>query len=556
MQAESGIVADFEVGEDFHEEPKTYYELKSQPLKSSSAEHPGASKPPLSSSTMTSRILLRQQLMREQLQEQERREQQQKQQAAQFMQHRVPISQTPAINVSIPASLPPATQVPMEVLKVQTHLENPTKYHIQQAQRQQVKQYLSTTLGGKHANQALSLPCPNQPGDHVMPPGPGSSAPNSPMAMLTLNSSCEKEPKTMNPAYTSVQEPSMLMSLPEHDEWTWNYKADTHCGFASNENMLKKTSTVAKMDDVIDDIISLESSYNEEILGLMDPALQMANTLPVSGNLIDIYSNQGMPPPSLNISNSCPANLPNIKRELTVRHSDASHSWRSTESEARALAKERQKKDNHNLIERRRRFNINDRIKELGTLIPKSNDPDMRWNKGTILKASVDYIRKLQREQQRTKELENRQKKLEHANRHLLLRIQELEMQARAHGLSLVPSVGLCSPDLMNRVIKQEPVLDSCNQDNLQHSRDLSCTTTLDLTDGTISFSNNLQDLTESTGVYSVPREVRPKLEDILMDDTLSSGVTDPLLSSLSPGASKASSRRSSVSMDEADHAC
>lgn len=49
---------------------------------------------------------------------------------------------------------------------------------------------------------------------------------------------------------------------------------------------------------------------------------------------------------------------------------------------------------------------------------------DMRWNKGTILKASVDYIRKLQREQQRAKELETRQKKLEHANRHLLLRIQ------------------------------------------------------------------------------------------------------------------------------------
>uniref|UniRef100_A0A2K5RBY7 Melanocyte inducing transcription factor n=1 Tax=Cebus imitator TaxID=2715852 RepID=A0A2K5RBY7_CEBIM len=77
--------------------------------------------------------------------------------------------------------------------QVQTHLENPTKYHIQQAQRQQVKQYLSTTLANKHANQVLSLPCPNQPGDHVMPPVPGSSAPNSPMAMLTLNSNCEKE---------------------------------------------------------------------------------------------------------------------------------------------------------------------------------------------------------------------------------------------------------------------------------------------------------------------------------------------------------------------------
>ncbi|KFO37609.1 Microphthalmia-associated transcription factor [Fukomys damarensis] len=37
MQSESGIVPDFEVGEEFHEEPKTYYELKSQPLKSSQA---------------------------------------------------------------------------------------------------------------------------------------------------------------------------------------------------------------------------------------------------------------------------------------------------------------------------------------------------------------------------------------------------------------------------------------------------------------------------------------------------------------------------------------
>lgn len=67
---------------------------------------------------MTSRILLRQQLMREQMQEQERREQQQKLQAAQFMQQRVPVSQTPAINVSVPTTLPSATQVPMEVLKV------------------------------------------------------------------------------------------------------------------------------------------------------------------------------------------------------------------------------------------------------------------------------------------------------------------------------------------------------------------------------------------------------------------------------------------------------
>ncbi|XP_058855955.1 microphthalmia-associated transcription factor isoform X9 [Acipenser ruthenus] len=531
MQSESGIVPDFEVGEEFHEEPKTYYELKSQPLKNSnSSEQPGSSKPPLSSSTMTSRILLRQQLMREQMQEQERREQRQKQQAAQYMQQRTPSSQTAAINVSVPTSLPTATPVPMEVLKVQTHLENPTKYHIQQAQRQQVKQYLSTTLVNKPSNHPLSLPCTNQPSEHVMHPGPGNSAPNSPMAMLNLNN-CEKE-----------------------------------------------------MDDVIDDIIGLESSYNDDILRLMDPGLQMANTLPVSANLLDMYSNQVMPPPGLNISNSCPANLPNIKREFTVtpapammhilENSGSCGNFESyqrpegfpVEAEARALAKERQKKDNHNLIERRRRFNINDRIKELGTLIPKSNDPnmipksndpDMRWNKGTILKASVDYIRKLQREQQRSKELENRQKKLEHANRHLMLRIQELEMQARAHGLSVVASSSLCSSELSPRIIKQESVQGDCNQEvyHQQHP-DLSRTTTLDLTDGTITFSDSLGHVNES-GAYTAATKVGSKLEDMLMDDNLSPvGATDPLLSSVSPGASNNSSRRSSISMEENDRGC
>ncbi|XP_077451313.1 microphthalmia-associated transcription factor-like isoform X2 [Stigmatopora argus] len=449
--------------------------------------------------------------MREQLQEQERREQR-KQHESQYQQ--TIATQTPAINVSIPALA--AAQVPMEVLKVQTYLENPTKYHIQRSQQQQVKQYL-----GKLSSQVLSSTCPNQSSDHGgMPPGLDNSAPNSPMALLTLNSNCEKE-----------------------------------------------------MDDVIDDIISLESSYSDDILGLMDPGLQMANTIPVPANLMDLYGNQAMSQQGLPISNSCPANLPNIKREYSASQSpsvmqmlDKSGSCGKFDNyqrpegfpvaEVRALAKERQKKDNHNLIERRRRFNINDRIKELGTLIPKSNDPDMRWNKGTILKASVDYIRKLQREQQRSKELENCQRRLENANRHLMLRIQELEMQARAHGLAITSSA-LCSSDLVARRIKQESPLEDCRQDlyvlhshtHQQHHH--ACTPE---NSGAAEQDNGHHDFSDSQYVQRRPAS---KLNDILMEDNVSPVQGgDPLLSSVSPDASKDSSRESSISMDEHEQGC
>lgn len=85
-----------------------------------------------------------------------------------------------------PPACPPSL---LRLPQVQTHLENPTKYHIQRSQQQQVKRYL-----GKLGSQVLSLPCPNQTSDHGgMPPGPGNSAPNSPMALLTLNANCEKE---------------------------------------------------------------------------------------------------------------------------------------------------------------------------------------------------------------------------------------------------------------------------------------------------------------------------------------------------------------------------
>lgn len=48
----------------------------------------------------------------------------------------------------------------------------------------------------------------------------------------------------------------------------------------------------------------------------------------------------------------------------------------------------------------------------------------MRWNKGTILRASVEYIKRMQKDVQRTREVENNFKRMEMTNKQLLLRIQ------------------------------------------------------------------------------------------------------------------------------------
>ncbi|XP_011489209.1 transcription factor EC isoform X10 [Oryzias latipes] len=248
------------------------------------------------------------------------------------------------------------------------------------------------------------------------------------------------------------------------------------------------------------------------------------------------------------------------------------------EHDTRVMAKERQKKDNHNLIERRRRYNINYRIKELGTLIPKSNDPDMRWNKGTILKASVEYIRWLQKEQQHSRELESRQKKLEQANRRLLLRIQELEIQARAHGLPNM-TTALGTVELSNHLLKQpqqqqqqsppqapQPqqatlYQEDPNNDYLQRIAAVTAIPSITAAgptqdhisggDACTTFSDPLSHFTD---FFTASLKEENQLDEILMDEALSPFGTDPLLSAGSPGAaSKDSSRRSSFSSGEGD---
>ncbi|XP_068128828.1 transcription factor EC isoform X2 [Hyperolius riggenbachi] len=366
--------------------------------------------------------------------------------------------------------------------EVQTHLENPAKYHLQQTQRQQVKQYL--TLGTKFSTQTVSYSHSHS----VQPAGVTPSARSGHMSPVA--ESC-----------TANATVSKLLSLGSNHE---------------NE-----------MEDVIDDIISLESTFNDEGLSCTESTLLMPNNHSLSNSILDVYSNdQGISGSSMVLSNTSCTGSVGVKREFA-------------DTDTRAQAKERQKKDNHNLIERRRRYNINYRIKELGTLIPKSNDPDMRWNKGTILKASVEYIKWLQKEQQKGRELEHRQKKLEQANRRLLLRIQELEIQARAHGL---PMPTVCTVELASQVIKQQAYGDNMSED--YHQLSMSVGQTNDLCDGSAGFSDPLSHFTDLSFSAALKEQ---------MLEEMSPFGTDPFLSATSPDISKGSSRRNSFSTDDDD---
>uniref|UniRef100_A0A8C3XN62 Transcription factor binding to IGHM enhancer 3 n=1 Tax=Chelydra serpentina TaxID=8475 RepID=A0A8C3XN62_CHESE len=297
-----------------------------------------------------------------------------------------------------------------------------------------------------------------------------------------------------------------------------------HCGgragtptFPSTLGNTSIDPAAPQIDDVIDEIISLESSYNDEMLNYMYRTLGTRHWGGGHG--------RGRSPPL----------FPGGGCRSSVCPADTLPSFLVTENEAKALMKERQKKDNHNLSECPTPF----------------REPwmEMRWNKGTILKASVDYIRKLQKEQQRSREMELRQRKLEQANRSLQLRVQELEMQAQLHGLPLTSPAGLLPLGGAGEGAKPEgpgpPSFlggPSCAPDPASSAACL-----LDL-----AFPS--EELGEAGLGFPLGLGGDGGLEDILMEDggPLSPlGASDPLLSSLSPGASKGSSRRSSFSMEE-----
>ncbi|EDW36541.1 GL18375 [Drosophila persimilis] len=297
-------------------------------------------------------------------------------QISQFVQRdRLPSSSPVKLKVPLQSI---GVDVPPQVLQVSTVLENPTRYHVIQKQKNQVRQFLSESFK------------PSVWGCH----NTDTKAANTSVSTGNLHNS-----SLVNSC------PPIERSNSYRCEITSSGKRTMH----SDESMQISPfgASFLRTGNCNDHIPSFDSDAED----LFD----------------DILQND-----SFNFDK-------NFNSELYIKQEP--HSL--TDAEINAMAKDRQKKDNHNMIERRRRFNINDRIKELGTLLPKGSEAfyevvrDIRPNKGTILKSSVDYIKCLKHEVTRLRQNECRQRQMEIQNRKLMSRIRELEMQAKSQDITL-----------------------------------------------------------------------------------------------------------------------
>lgn len=297
-------------------------------------------------------------------------------------------------------------ELPPHVLKVKTGLSHPTKYHILEKQKNQVIQFLSSSQQDNIFN------------ENYYKKGEGAqSAP-----ILEQNKLKPKFQQTSS-SYTAAPSPEVL---------------------SPGIDSIATSGGTSDADEVLEGILSFEASSIAS-----DSAELQSQSL--FGSMLSIEAL-----PRNKNSNSCPSGLEHFKQEIQNYDIDS---------------KDRIKKDNHNMIERRRRYNINDRIKELGDLLPKTSDPhydlvrDSRQNKGTILKSSVDYIKALKSDISKMKQVEADNKNLCAENRKLLLRIQELENQAKANGLPVQNSTW--------KVVNPETLFDTLMNTNAQQKNGL-----------------------------------------------------------------------------------
>lgn len=129
----------------------------------------------------------------------------------------------------------------------------------------------------------------------------------------------------------------------------------------------------------------------------------------------------------------------------------------------------------------------------------------------------------------------------------LAFKLQELEIQVRAHGLPIMSSIS--TVDLATHLMKQQAYPEDNSVDFPRHPAVVHEQHS-DPSDPATAFSDPLSHFTDLSFSAALKEQ---RLDEIFLEDTISPFGTDPLLSSVSPVASKGSSRRSSFSSDDGD---
>eukprot|EP00092_Neocalanus_flemingeri_P028014 GFUD01030417.1.p1 GENE.GFUD01030417.1~~GFUD01030417.1.p1 ORF type:complete len:584 (+),score=158.72 GFUD01030417.1:290-2041(+) len=356
--------------------------------------------PSFKQSTPTCRTNMRQLLWREQCMDRERRRGEQ-------VTHQVDQSQS----LQIPYSSQDVRvqDIPNEVYKIETRLENPTKYHVLESQRRQVAEYLSD---GSALDTLDTLDTCLTDAGSTLGISPGQNKPSSTRSLAPAGRRVSVVSGPLSPVYSSAA------TSPSE------YTPSEVC------------------DDFLEELLTNDIA-NNGIVPCLTGNNRSANGKSLhSTSMLDFM----------------------VKDEALC------------DEDLQTVQKDRVKKDNHNIIERRRRYTINDRITELGTLLPKQNEQyydivrDVRQNKGSILKASVDYIRHLRRESEKKASLEEELKKLKQSNRRALLKLQEYEQRMASAGLQVEQSAW--RPATANELenLKERSAKQSKDKKGSQHS--------------------------------------------------------------------------------------
>jgi len=274
-------------------------------------------------------------------------------------------------------------------------------------------------------------------------------------------------------------------------------------------------SEVTTEDEFLDKLLQTDATLDEGT----EPDLKV------------IDSDMNLMPPDLNAGS-----LLEFFNQLTSKTSSSLESFPIkeeplSEEDLKVLQKDRQKKDNHNLIERRRRYNINDRIKELGTLLPKEEDQyfdlvrDVRQNKGSILKASVEYIKRLKQDQRKKNYFEEKYRLQDYQNKKLMQKLQEYDKKLR-----------LFETQIKTKSVKPA----SSNMLKSSYSETFVCTHEAN------------ENIKKENYAIKVFRTSKPDMDDLMEDDSHPVSFTDPMLSSPTPSSTFCSSSPSSLySSDE-----